>query len=135
MLGLALIAATAYQPLAAKTKLMPKAYMFGFAASFNDSIVYFTQIQEVDSVWAEGKKDFLAGRSNYSYQLRNYIERNMKKEYPTCVVISSFKRKDVEKKYKKMKKQYTEKNAGKYDVHYISDADFRFYAIDMSDSK
>ena len=29
---------------------VPHAYMFGFVASFNDSTVYFTNIQKVDSV-------------------------------------------------------------------------------------
>ena len=31
----------------AKNKCVPKIYAFGFAASFNDSTVYFTEIHEV----------------------------------------------------------------------------------------
>ena len=38
--------AIANTPLRAKNYVTPKAYMFGFSASFNDSIVYFTDIQE-----------------------------------------------------------------------------------------
>ena len=45
---------------------VPHAYMFGFVASFNDSTVYFTNIQKVDSVWVTKKKQRLAGRHNDS---------------------------------------------------------------------
>ena len=84
---------------------VPHAYMFGFAASFNDSLVFFTDIQQVDSVWLTKKKGFLAGKSNYAYQLRNYCEEKMELPKRTCVIVSSVKRKDVEKKYKKMMKE------------------------------
>ena len=52
---------------------MRKAYVFGFASSFNDSTVYFTDIQELDSAWFTSKNKFLIGRENYSYQLRDYL--------------------------------------------------------------
>ena len=110
-------------------------YIFGVSASFNDSIVYFTDIQEVDSVWTNGKGRFLAGRNQYSYQLREYFTTKLGMARRTCVVVSSLKRKDVEKKYAKMKKQYIEKKAGKFDVRFLSAEDFRFVAVDMSDSE
>ena len=56
------------QIVLAQNKQVPKAYMFGFVASFNDSTVYFTDIQEMDNVWVTKKKDMIAGKSNYSYQ-------------------------------------------------------------------
>jgi hypothetical protein len=34
-----------------------------------------------------------------------------------------------------MKKQYIEKKAGKFDVRFLSAEDFRFVAVDMSDSE
>ena len=111
---------------------VPYAYMFGFAASFSDSLVFFTEIQQVDSVWLTKKKGFLAGKSNYAYQLRNYCEEKMDLPKRTCVVVSSVKRKDVEKKYKKMMKKYVGKKAKNYDVRYISSSDFKFHAVDMS---
>ena len=70
--ALTMLLAVSYTTAKAKNYVAPKAYMFGFVASFNDSIVYFTDIQEVDSVWFTQKKDMLAGRSNYSGQLRSY---------------------------------------------------------------
>ena len=106
-LAVALLTASTL-PLSAKSTQASKAYMFGFSASFNDSIVYFTDIQEVDSVWTNGKGRFLAGRNQYSYQLREYFTTKLGMARRTCVVVSSLKRKDVEKKYAKMKKQYIE---------------------------
>lgn len=121
---------------------VPKAYMFGFVASFNDSTVYFTDIQEIDSVWVTKKKNFLAGKSNYSYQLRNYFAQVLNLPHRTVVVVSSLKRSDVEKKYKKMQKQYTsttkskkKKSVKNYEVKYINQSDFKFTAVDMGNDE
>lgn len=130
-----LLAASAYMPASAKNIMVPKAYMFGFIASFNDSIVFFTDIQEVDSVWVmEKKKSILAGRSSYAAQLRDFFSSGFNLNNRTCVVISGTKRKDVEKKYAKMKKQYTVKNANRYDVHYVDATEFKFRPVNMDDS-
>ena len=43
----------------AKVKVAPKMYIFGFSASFKNSIVYFTDIQELDSAWIDTKTKFL----------------------------------------------------------------------------
>ena len=45
--------------VSAKNKCVQKLYAFGFAASFNDSTVYFTDIQEIDSAWVNEKNEFL----------------------------------------------------------------------------
>ena len=65
MLAATLMVAMAYLPSVAQNRVVPKAYMFGFAASFNDSIVFFTDIQEVDSVWIMPHKKLLAGKCTY----------------------------------------------------------------------
>ena len=127
-----LLLAVVPQAATAQNIHVPPAYMFGFAASFNDSTVFFTDIQQVDSVWVTKKKGFLAGRSNYAYQLRNYCEQKMDLPKRTCVVVSSLKRKEVEKKYKKMMKKYVGKKAKNYDVRYIPSSDFKFEAVDMN---
>ena len=50
--------------VSAKQKIEPR-YLFGFAASFADSTVYFTDIQKVDSAWIDTKTKFLlAGYAN-----------------------------------------------------------------------
>lgn len=137
-LSLAIALAAGCQTAVSQNIQVPKAYMFGFVASFNDSTVYFTDIQQVDSVWVTKKKNFLAGKSNYSYQLRNYFAQQLNLPQRTVVVVSSLKRSEVEKKYNKMKKQYTAVKTKKsqpvrsYDVKYLSSADFKFTAVDMS---
>ena len=126
--------AIANTPLQAKNYVTPKAYMFGFSASFNDSIVYFTDIQEVDSVWFMQKRKLLAGRASYSSQLREYCDNKLGMEKRTCVVISSEKRKDVEKKYEKMKRMYTQNKKGVlYDVRFINSSDFKFTSVNMDE--
>ena len=110
-----------------------KVYMFGFAASFNDSIVHFTDIQQVDSAWVETKSQFLLLRENYSYQLRDYLAEQQNMAHRTCMVTFNTNRAKLEKEYQKMKRLYTEKAKGAYDVRYLTSSDFLFRAVDASD--
>ena len=121
-----------------------KVYMFGFAASFNDSIVHFTRIQTVDSVSIDHKTTLMTGRENYSYQLRDYLAtQNM--PHRTCVVFYNQDRKKIEKQYLKMKRIYTlgTKKVRKkikqgvkinsYDIRNLTTEEFQFHTVDMSD--
>ena len=130
-LAIAMMAASATNVQAQNIKV-PHAYMFGFVASFNDSTVYFTNIQQVDSVWVTKKKKMLAGRNNYSYQLREFFAQKRNMPNRTCVVVANTNRKKVEKKYIKMKNKYLVKSKKPYDVRNIADSDFKFSAVDMS---
>ena len=115
-----------------KSKIVPRIYMFGFAASFSDSTVYFTNVQAVDNVWMDSKTKFLLGRDNYSLQLKHMLAQKMNQPNRTCIVAFGKKRKDVENKLLKMKKLYTNKKAKtQYDVRYIPENEFRFQAINM----
>ena len=104
-------------------------YVFGFAASFNDSTVYFTNIQKIDSAWIDSKTHFLYSRENYSYQLRDYLKEKGEKA-PTCVTTFALSQKDVEKKFIKFKKKYTSGKM-KYDVKYISQNDFKYSPVQV----
>ena len=97
----------------AKSKMV-KTYVFGFAASFNDSTVYFTDIQELDSTWLNEKNNFLVSRDNYSYQLRDYLA-NQGMPHRTCITCFSPKKKDIYKKYSKISDKYTKK--GNFDIY------------------
>lgn len=130
-LAILLMAAGSMNVQAQNVKV-PHAYMFGFVASFNDSTVYFTNIQQVDSVWVTKKKEMLAGRNHYSYQLREFFTQQRNSPNRTCVVIANTNRKKVEKKYIKMKNKYLVKSKKPYDVRNIADTDFKFQAVDMS---
>ena len=71
-------------------------YAFGIAASFNDSVVYCTEIQVLDST-ALDKNGFLPKRDLYSYQLKNYLEYDLKKPDYTCMIYFSESKKKLEK--------------------------------------
>lgn len=88
----ALVATTTLYAAGKKTRV----YVYGFAASFNDSIVYFTDIQTLDSATIASKSGFLYGRDNYSYQLRDYLKGHGCAT-PTCITTFSVKRKDIER--------------------------------------
>lgn len=116
----------------AKSVVLPKAYLCGFIANFTDSVVYFTDIQEVDSVWFDQKTKFLLGRSSYSGQLREYFSNTLKMPHRTCIVLFGQTRKEAEKKLIKLKKQYTGKYAGKYEIRNLNENDFHFSSVEMN---
>ncbi|MBM6992747.1 MAG: hypothetical protein I3J02_05705 [Prevotella sp.] len=101
-------------------------YMYGFAASFNDSTVYFTDIQQIDSAYVDSKTKFLYSRSNYSYQLRDYLTALGFKN-PTCITSFALNRKDAEKKYLALRKKYI--SGGHYNIKYLKETDFRYAPI------
>ena len=103
-----------------------KVYMYGFAASFNDSTVYFTSLQEIDSAYIDSKTKFLYSRDNYSYRLRDYLSAHGAENY-TCTTVFALNRKAAEKKYAKLRKRYTQ--GGKYTVKDLSKTDFFFVPI------
>ena len=117
----------------AKRMKMPQMYMYGFSASFQDSIVYMTDIQEVANVWYDTKTKFLVERQQYSYQLKNYLAQNMQQPNRVCVVMFAPTRKEAEKKFLKMRKEYTVKARGKYDVRYLTTEDFKFQAVELDE--
>lgn len=80
-------------------------YAFGIAASFNDSVVYYTEIQVLDSATLD-KNGFLLKRDLYSYQLKNYLEYDLKKPNYTCMVYFSESKKKLEKEAAKVKTKY-----------------------------
>ena len=129
LLALAVVLSVFLPADAAKKQETTKAYLFGFVANFTDSVVYFTDIQEIENVTIQKKTKFLQNRDGYSDQLRYYFADKLKMPHRTCIVSFGLTRKEAEKKYVKMRKIYTEKNAGRYDVRYISENDFKFQAI------
>lgn len=92
---------------------MKRIYIYGCATSFNDSTVYLTDIQAVDSAWFTGKKKmFLVSRENYSYQLRDYLEQQGEKNQ-TCMVTFGTNIKTVKKKWNKLNDRFTKVKAKK----------------------
>ena len=128
-----IIAAIIPTTTAAKGVVAEKVYMFGFAASFNDTIVHFTEIQPLDSVYLDSKTDFLLGREQYSNALRNYLaDKGM--PHRTCVVIYDKKLSRLQKRYLKMQKLYAsnKKQKNRNDIRTIAATDFQFKPLDKS---
>ena len=106
-----------------------KIYMFGFAASFNDSTVYLTDIQTVNAYLVNNRTKFLANREDYSYQLRNYLQSNGLEAYPTCITIFAENEKDATRKYLKLKERY-EKSKKKYSIKSLKDSQFKYTPVE-----
>lgn len=123
-LGIATLCGT--QHAEAKNKLVAKMYAFGVSTSFNDSTVYITDIQELDSAWVDSKTNFLLNREDYSYQMNSYFN-GLGQKHRTCVIIYDVKRATLAKKFERAKKKYMGKND--VNVKYLSDKDFHFTAV------
>lgn len=123
---LALILLTMSLGMTAKNKTVQKVYLYGFSASFKDSVVYFTDIQELENVSVAERTGFLYGRDSYSNQLREYLAEKGQ-PFRTCIVSFAFDRKHIEKKYLKLKSKYTKK--GNFDVRYLKTDEFKFNRV------
>ena len=97
-------------------------YIVGVSASFTDSLIYFTDIQFVDSMTL-GKDKLLPMRGQYSDQLEAYLEQRLGLKNRTCFIYFDEKKNNVEKTIKKMKEKY--KKTGTSVLHETG-ADFKF---------
>ena len=80
-------------------------YAFGVSASFTDTVVYYTDIQVIDSVVLD-KNGFLPHRDLYSYQLKNYLELEKGLPNRTCMIYFSANRKKLSKEAAKVLGKY-----------------------------
>ena len=80
-------------------------YMVGVSASFTDSLVYFTDIQFVDSVVLDND-GLLPERSQYSGQLDDYLKYRKGLDNRTTFIYFNEKKVKLEKEIKKMKEKY-----------------------------
>ena len=101
-----------------------KVYLFGVCQQLTDSMDYITSIQEIDSIDLERKTKFLPFRSEFSIQLKEYMEGTLQRRYQTACVFYSSKRKKISKKYYKIKKRYLDNSYTR--VVMLDDTRFRF---------
>lgn len=126
LLGIAFIMTAS---LSAKPLKTNKIYMFGFSASFKDSVVYVTDIQNVQGAWIETKSKFLLARDEYSRQLKNHLADQLQQPKRVCMVFFAMNRKKIEKEYLKLMKKYKKG----YEIRYLNATEFKFEAIDMTE--
>ena len=105
-----------------KKKDGKQVYIAGVSASFKDSLVYFTDIQLVDSVILD-KNKMLPQRQQYSYQLKTYLESKLGQSNRTCFIYFDSNKTKLEKSIKKMKDKY--QKSGKSIIRQV-DSEFKF---------
>ena len=115
---LALVTSSAF----AQKKKSNGVYIAGVSASFKDSLVYFTDIQMVDSVKLD-KNKLLPERQQYSYQLKTYLENKYGTSNRTCFIYFDTNKEKLSKSMKKMKDKY--QKGGKSIVRQV-DSEFNF---------
>ncbi len=93
-----------------KNKIQYGVYLVGGSASFTDSLVYFTDIQYLDSAMID-PNGMLVGRSAYSFQLKDYLEHKEGQKNRTCFVFFNTKKKNLQKEIDKIKEKYNKGNS------------------------
>ena len=85
-------------------------YVMGVSYSFSDSVVYFTEIQKMDSIVFDAEHKFLPNRQHYSYELTDFMafQENMPGR-PSALYYSK-KLSSLQKKEAKLKKKLLKKN-------------------------
>lgn len=93
------------QNSAAKVKQQP-VYLFGFAASFVDSLAYITDVQYIDSAYVDTKTKFLIGRNLYSVQLQDFLAKNEGCKHPVTSIFFGKKKEKIEKKMLAIRRRF-----------------------------
>lgn len=132
---LTLVLATMATTAEAKLVCTEHMYIFGLAASFTDSTLYLTDIQDVEGAWYDTKDDALMGRDSYSSQLKEYLSDKMGQPNRVCLVIFATTLKKAEKKYLKLKKKYMLKDGTLPGMRYLTAADFKFQAVEAQEEE
>lgn len=113
--------------MTAKTKGAKEGvYMYGVATSLMDSVVYVTDIQQVEGAVVNSKNGFLEARSLYSEQLRSFLEQQGYKGNMTCAVCFHAKKHKVQKKHQKLSGKCAKKGII---LKTLKDSEFKFEAI------
>lgn len=82
-----------------------RVYMFGIATNFNDSTVYLTDVQHIDSLIIN-QDGSLRNHAGFTLQLKVYLEGTLNEINQTCAVFYSDKKKKLEKRFIKVRKKY-----------------------------
>ncbi|MCD8260410.1 MAG: hypothetical protein LUD15_01995, partial [Bacteroides sp.] len=80
-------------------------YVYGLSASFTNTIVYYTDVQLVDSIRLD-KNGLLPYRDIYSYQLKSYLEDTRHLTNRTCITYFSISKNKLEKEQNKVLNRY-----------------------------
>lgn len=98
-------------------------YLFGVSQMLTDSTVYITSIHQIDGIDVDKKTGALPNRSEFSLQLKEYLEGQVGLHKQTACVFFSTNRKKLNKQYYKIKKRYLDDRDKKIiivDDHYFT---------------
>lgn len=111
-----------------------KVFIFGASQTLSDSIVYLSSIQEIDGIDLEKKTKFLPYRSEFSIQMKEYLEGKQHLTKQTSCVYYSKSRKKISKMYYKLKKRYLDNPNTK--IYMIEGDKFSFiHPVDVFNSQ
>lgn len=102
-----------------------KIYAFGFAASFVDTLAFYTEIQPLEGAKLVEKR-FLDQRYMYSYQLKDYLDNHNKPNY-VCMVFFSENKKKLYKNFDKIMAKYVKSGIA---LREISANEFKFEKLE-----
>lgn len=105
-------------------------YMFGVSAQFGDTIVYITDICEVDNAELTRKYDYLTFRSEYSYQFTQFLGDSYNCSNQTTSVFFDKNKKKLMKRFSKLVKRYMESKDMKAKM--IGTDEFKFKVPDFA---
>lgn len=108
---------------AEKKPKMQTVYVFGFSASFTDSLAFLTDVMQLDSAYIM-PNGFLADRQLYSLQLENFVLGQRQVQNSTNAIFFSTRRKDLEKKYEKVNRKY--QRSTELVLLYVGEDEFKF---------
>lgn len=106
-------------------KMPGKVYVFGCSFEFGDSVLYITDVNEVDSVMLFKKTKFLPYRSDFSQQFKENLEHGVKHlQNQTSSVFYSDNKTKLEKTYNSLIKKYLKKR--EMSIVRIREDEFKF---------
>ena len=103
-----------------------RVYLFGVATNLNDSTVYITDVQHLDSLTINPDGS-LTNHVGYTLQLKVYLEGTLNETYQTCAVIYSDKKKKLTKRFSNVQRRLQHKKDKR--PHLISKESFQFQKL------
>ncbi|MGL4518704.1 MAG: hypothetical protein ACRCUJ_03100 [Phocaeicola sp.] len=122
LLGLLLLLFSVCSAFSFKGSKNKPVYALGVSASFADSLVFFTTIQELQGVHLQN--DMLPERAQYSYQLKNHLESTQGLANRTCFIYFSSNRKSLQKTITKLENKYAK--GGSVAIRELGEESFKF---------
>ena len=82
-----------------------RVYLFGVATNFNDSTIYITELQHLDSLIINPDGS-LQNHVGYTLQLKVYLEGSLDERNQTCAVFYSDKKRKLTRRFLEIQRMY-----------------------------